>query len=132
MVLLCSRLSRLKQVQDLGPPIAIQVAGWLIAQQERWVGDDAPGNADALLLTAGQRAWIMALPDGEGRPRPGAVATCCFRSPGLSPLAAMVIRHSVRPEHRQQIVKLKHESDMPRSPGGELASDNSSTRSHRC
>jgi len=44
-----------------------------------------------------------------------------LRSAGLSPLAAMVFDIPFGREHRQQIVKLKHESDMPRSPGGELA-----------
>ena len=44
-------VERLQQGQDLVARFAIEVAGRLVAQQQRRVGDNRAGDADALLLT---------------------------------------------------------------------------------
>ena len=53
MVLPCSLLSDWSRVQDLVAGLAVEVAGRLVAKQDRGIGDDGAGDADALLLAAG-------------------------------------------------------------------------------
>ena len=59
MVLPCSRLSAGQQLEDLVARLAIEVAGRLVAQQQRRVGDDRAGDADPLFLSARQLARIV-------------------------------------------------------------------------
>ena len=63
IVLPYSSLQRLEQVQDLVARLAIEVAGRLVAQQQRRIGDDRARDADTLFLATGQFA----------RPVPGAI-----------------------------------------------------------
>ena len=56
IVLPCSRLSAWQQLEDLVARLAIEIAGRLVAQQQRRVGDDGAGDADALFLAARQLA----------------------------------------------------------------------------
>ena len=52
-------IQRLEQIQDFIARLAIQIAGRLIAQQNRWVGHNRAGDADALLFAAGKSSRIM-------------------------------------------------------------------------
>ena len=52
-------VQRLQQVEDLIARLAVEIAGRLVAQQERGIGDDRARDADALLLTARQLARLV-------------------------------------------------------------------------
>ena len=65
MVLPCSRLSVVQQLEDLVARLAIEVAGRLVAQQQRRVGDDGAGDADALFLAARELARVVIGPVAE-------------------------------------------------------------------
>ena len=52
-------IERLQQVEDFVSRLAIEVAGRLVAEQHRRVGDDRPGDADALFLTAGELPGVV-------------------------------------------------------------------------
>ena len=52
-------VERLQQVEDLVAGLAIEVAGRLVAEQQRRVGDDGARDADALLLAAGELPRIV-------------------------------------------------------------------------
>ncbi len=47
------------QVENLGGALGVQVASRFVRYDQRGVGHDRPGNADALLLTAGKLTWTM-------------------------------------------------------------------------
>ena len=64
-------IERLQQVEDLVAGLAIEVAGRLVAEQQRRVGDDGARNADALLLSAGELPRIVPAPGRRAR-RPSA------------------------------------------------------------
>ena len=42
----------LEQRENFVARLAVEVAGGFVAEQDRGIGDDGAGNADALLLTA--------------------------------------------------------------------------------
>ncbi len=58
-------VERLQQVEDLVARLAIEVAGRLVAQQQRRVGDDGARDADALLLAARELARVVIGPLAE-------------------------------------------------------------------
>ena len=60
-------VERLQQIEDLVAGLAIEVAGRLVAEQQRRVGDDGARDADALLLSAGELPRDSA---SRARPRP--------------------------------------------------------------
>ena len=45
-------VQRLQQIENFVARLAIEIARGLVAQEQRGIGDDRPGDADALLLTA--------------------------------------------------------------------------------
>ena len=47
-----------QEVQDLTGRAAVEIAGRLVRQQQRRLGDQGPGDRDALLLAAGQLGRI--------------------------------------------------------------------------
>ena len=49
----------LQQAEDLLGGLAVEVAGRLVADQQRRIGDDRAGDGDALLLAAGQLARLV-------------------------------------------------------------------------
>jgi hypothetical protein len=49
----------LKQIKDLIARFAIQVASRLVTEKQGGVGHNASSNAHALLLTPGERPWIV-------------------------------------------------------------------------
>lgn len=52
-------LQLIKQTHDFFGGAGIQIAGRLVGDDQGWVGDDGAGNADALLLPAGELAGPM-------------------------------------------------------------------------
>ena len=58
-------VERLQQVEDLVARLAIEVAGRLVAEQQRRVGDDGAGDADALLLAARELPRVVLRAVGE-------------------------------------------------------------------
>jgi hypothetical protein len=64
-------VERLEQVEDLVAGLAVEVAGRLVAEQERGIGDDAPGDADALLFAAGEGARVVLCAVREAHHRQG-------------------------------------------------------------
>ena len=58
-------VERLQQVENLVARLAIEIARGLVAQQQRRVGDDGAGDADALLLAARELPRIVLRAFGE-------------------------------------------------------------------
>ena len=69
-------VERLQQVEDLVAGLAIEVAGRLVAEQQRRIGDDRARDADALLLAARQLARIVV---HRARPSPTTDSATCTR-----------------------------------------------------
>ncbi len=60
--------------------LAVQVAGGLVAEEERGVGDYGASDSDALLLSAGELARVVMHAIGQIETTPRAVSTCLRRS----------------------------------------------------
>ena len=71
-------VERLQQVEDLVAGLAIEIAGRLVAEQQRRVGDDRARDADALFLAAGQLARVVLARARRAR-RPSARSPTRFR-----------------------------------------------------
>ena len=114
-------VERLQQVEDLVARLAVEVAGGLVAQQQRRIGHDGARDADALFLAARQLARVVV----------GAVRETDDGERHLNALPPIGLRQfgeeqrqldvAGRGEHRQQVVELKHEADVARPPRRELA-----------
>ncbi len=52
-------VERLQQIEDLVAGLAIEIAGRLVAEQQRRIGHDRARDADALLLAAGQLPRVV-------------------------------------------------------------------------
>ena len=55
----------LQQHQDARAGLGVEVAGRLVGDDQRRVGDDRPRDADALLLSAGELPRIVVGPVGQ-------------------------------------------------------------------
>ena len=115
-------VERLQQVEDLVAGLAIEVAGRLVAEQQRRVGDDRAGDADALLLAAGELARVVLRAVGEAddlqRDRRTRLRRSAFDSL-VSSSGSSTLRS--RGQHRQQVVELEDEADVPRAPARRAA-----------
>ena len=49
-----SFMQRMEQIHNLIPRVGIEVACWLIGQDEHWIVDESPGDCHTLLLAAGK------------------------------------------------------------------------------
>ncbi len=58
-------VERLQQIEDLVAGLAIEIAGRLVAEQQRRIGDDGARDADALLLSARQLTRVVVRAIGE-------------------------------------------------------------------
>ena len=97
IVLPCSRLRAWSRSRISSPRLAVEVAGRLVAQEQRRVGDDGAGDADALLLAAGERARIMLARGGKAPPRPGPSPRVCGARPWRDASAAAAVRRCAPP-----------------------------------
>ncbi len=114
-------VQRLEQVENLVAGLAIEIARRLVAKQQRRIGDDRAGDADALLLAARELPRIVVGPLAEPDDRQRglhALPAVCGSQLRQQQRELDVAR---RRQHRQQVVHLEDEPDVPRAPGRELA-----------
>src|ERR1035438_10265394 len=114
-------VQRLEQVQNLVAGLAVEIASGLVAEQQGRIGDNGAGDSYALLLPAGKLAREMsrALRQPNDRQR---------RCNMSFPLCLGQVREQQRQfhvplgrKHREQVVKLEDEADMPCAPCRQLA-----------
>jgi hypothetical protein len=121
-------IERLEKIEDLVPRLAVEIAGGLIAQQQRRIRDNGASDADALLLSTRQLAW----------PMPGAVVQRDQRErrgDALATLGTIEFREqqrqldiALRSKRRQQVVHLEDEADVIRAPASGRPSGSESIR----
>src|SRR5690606_35555820 len=59
-----ARVQLLEELHDLASLVGVEIAGWLVGEDELWIGNQGAGDADELLLAAGELAWVeVSLPD---------------------------------------------------------------------
>ena len=122
MVLPSSSFSRSSKPEDLLRRRAVEVAGRLVGDDQRRIGDQRARDRDALLLAAGQLVRVVR-PSRSARPTSAsAVATRSRRSrrdsDGELQRQLDVLE---RGQHRHQVVELEDEADVRGAPRGELA-----------
>ena len=102
-----------RTADDLGAGVAVEVAGRLVGEDERRLGDERAGDRDALLLAARQLGRLVVEPVAEAEPLERGRA----RRGALAPADALVEqrRRDVveRRRPRQQVVRLEDEADRP-------------------
>src|SRR6266700_208849 len=106
---------------DLVRGFAVQIAGRLVAKQERWIGDDGPRNGYALLLSAGQLPWIMV--DAVGQPHHTqrsfhVLAPLRFGKTGEQQRQFHVLKGR---KHGNKVIHLEDKAHVARTPLGEFA-----------
>ena len=89
-------VERLQQVEDLVAGLAIEIAGRLVAEQQRRVGHDRARDADALLLAAGQLPRIVPRAVGEPDDLQRDRRRACGARPSTASSAAAAARRSAR------------------------------------
>src|SRR6185436_12625357 len=102
-------IERLKEIEDFVSGLAVEIARWLVAKEQRRVVDDGARDADTLFLTARELPRIM-------------LRSICQPNDlqrdlrALAPLFATERRQqqrqldiALRGEHGQQVVELKDE-----------------------
>ncbi len=113
-------VQNLQELQDVVGGLAIEVAGGLVAEQQRGIGHDRPRDGDALFLTArqfpGRVLRPVCQPDDVERD-----------GPALGTFPAAEVRQEerqldvfLRRQHGQQVVELEHETDVSRAPFRQL------------
>src|SRR6185503_21359082 len=107
----------LQQQQDLVAGGAVEVAGRLVANQERRVGDNSSRDGHALLLTARQLLRLVPAAVREPDQREG-------DGGAPPPLRRGQVREEERQfdvplggQHGEQVVELEHEADIGGAPG---------------
>ena len=117
MVLPCSRLRRLQQVEDLVAGLAVEIAGRLVAEQQRRVGDDARGRCRRAAPGRPRAAADSASRDRSGRrpPAPSRRAACA-RPRDEAGQQQRQLDVALGRQHRQQVVELEDEPDVPGAP----------------
>ena len=110
-------IERLQQLEDLVAGLAIEVAGRLVAEQQRRVGDDRARDADALLLAAGELARVVLRAVGQAddleRDRRARLRRSRLRQLREQQRQLDV---ALGGQHRQQVVELEDEADVLRAP----------------
>ena len=111
-----------QQVQDLVRALAVEVAGRLVAQQERRVGHDRARDRHALLLPARElaREVVHALREPHEAQR-GLHVRRAAPPPRSGRQQQRQLDVAIGREHGDQVVGLEHEAHVARAPGGELA-----------
>ena len=97
MVLPCSRLSICSRLRISSADCAVEVAGGLVADQQRRVGDDRARDRHALLLAAGELRGRCLRAVLQARPAPARSPRCaCAARPTAWSAAAAARRSSAR------------------------------------
>ncbi len=105
-----------QQGEDFPRALAVEVAGRLVGDDDRGVGDEGARDGHALLLAAGELVGVVL----------HAVREAHERERHLDPLAPFAARERgeqerqlhvlERVQHRHQVVELEHEADVGGSP----------------
>ena len=110
----------LQQAQDLVGRGAVEITGRLVTEQQLRVGNDGPGNCDALLLTAGELPRIVRGALCQPDNLQGKLST-------LAAFAATEVGQQQRQldvlacgQYRQQVVELEDKADVRRAPVRQL------------
>ncbi len=74
-----------QQLHDLAAALGVEVAGGLVGQQHRRLGDDGAGDRHALLLAARQLGRRVVLPAAPGPPTAAPWRAAARRTAALSP-----------------------------------------------
>ena len=110
----------LQQGQDLVRAVAVEVAGGLVAEQERRVGHDGAGDGHALLLAAGELARLVLRAVGDAHDAERGLDAALALGPRERGQQQRQLHVAEGGEHRDQVVHLEDEPDVARPPGGEL------------
>src|SRR5258707_10240883 len=110
------------QLHDFIGAFAVEVAGGLVAEEKGWVGDDGAGDGYTLLLSAGELARIVvhAIREADDAERGfDVLAAIGSRELGEEERQFDVLESG---EHGNEVVHLKDETDVARTPLRELVS----------
>ena len=109
-------IERLKKLEHFIACFPVEIAGRLVAEQQRWVDHDGPRDPDALLLSARELARIVLRAVGKAHDLEG-------DADPFPPLTLRELRQKQRQldvalgrEHRQEVVELEDEADVLRAP----------------
>src|SRR6266446_1080822 len=108
------------QLHDFIGAFAVEVAGGLVAEEKGGVGDDGAGDGYTLLLSAGELARIVVHAVGEADDAKGGfdvLAAIGSRELGEQKRELDVLESG---EHGNEVVHLKDETDVARTPLREL------------
>ena len=122
MVLPNSARELAEQFEDAGGGFAVEVAGRLVGDEERRIGDDGAGDGDALFLAAGKfgRRVVHAVAETDQRQRgspPGRGVP--FSTCGESSKRQLHVFESG--ENRHEVIELEDVTDVFGAPAGEIA-----------
>ena len=114
-------VKRLQEAQDFVAGLAVEIAGRLVAKEQRGIGDDGAGDADALLFAAGELSWEMlrAIGEADDFECGGGVRAALFFGEVREKQRQLDV--SLGAEDGEEIVELENEADMAGTPSGELA-----------
>ena len=112
----------LEQAEDLLAGRAVEVAGRLVGDDQRRVGNERAGDRHPLLLAARQLVRTVIARGRRVRPARAPVST---RSPALAARQRGEQQRQLdvveRRQHRHQVVELEDEADVRGAPRGEFA-----------
>ena len=89
-------VERLQQVEDLVAGLAIEIAGRLVAEQQRRIGDDRARDADALLLAARELPRVVLRAVGQADDLQRDRRRACGARPSTASSAAAAARRCAR------------------------------------
>jgi hypothetical protein len=113
------RVQRAQDVEDVMAGLRVEVAGRLVGEDDRRVGDDGPGDGDPLLLAAGQLPRLVPEAVAEAEPLEG-LAGARLALAARDALVQQRRRDVLeRRGPRQEVVGLEDEADRPAADRGE-------------
>ena len=108
-----------EQQQDFIGRLPVQITGRLIADQQSRIRDQRTGDSHPLLLTARQFTRFVICPIGQSNDLECDVCITAPLGSGQPGQQQRQLDIAARIEYRQQIVELKDEADVFRSPVGQ-------------
>ncbi len=110
----------LQQVEDLLRRVPVEIAGGLVAYQERGIGDQGPRDRHALLLPARELRRLVRTPVTQAHQvqrRADIGAALRLRQIGEQQRQLHILLGG---QQGHQVVELEHEADVARAPAREL------------
>src|SRR6187551_2825054 len=113
-------VQQLEQLQDRLRRLAVEIAGRLVAHEQRRVRDERSGDRDTLLLATRKlsRLVLRAVREADELERRGDVAPALRRGQLREEQRHLDV--ALGREDGQQVVELEDEADVARAPFGEL------------